>query len=196
MLGCCWGGCWNNTFPKYNLCHVYVPSVKKESSELKGLVTVAEKFASGVNSFCSVVADRGASRRFAGSVSQALRGTGTSGFYSHRSTKLRYSSSCVTARPEACILLHKTQPKGEAKANRRVGRAFALPVEHSFEVWILQQGHPPRPRPPSRQPETLSLPPRNRSDRTLLISRRPAGDKSVCVALAMQEPGSLYTPPY
>ena len=35
-------------------------------------MTGAEKFASGVNSFCSVVADRGPSRRFAGSVSQAL----------------------------------------------------------------------------------------------------------------------------
>ena len=49
-------------------------SVKKESSELKGLVTGAEKFASGVKSFYSVVADRGAAQRVQALRSQCVPG--------------------------------------------------------------------------------------------------------------------------
>ena len=33
ILGCCWGGCWNNTFPKYKpMPCLFTMSVKKESS--------------------------------------------------------------------------------------------------------------------------------------------------------------------
>ena len=45
--------------------------IKESSEELKGLVTCAEKCASGVNSLEPVVADQGASGCFAASVSQA-----------------------------------------------------------------------------------------------------------------------------
>ena len=42
---------------------IYHVSEKGKLRALKGLVTGAEKFASGVNSFRSVVADRGAAQR-------------------------------------------------------------------------------------------------------------------------------------
>ena len=32
MLGCCWSGCWNNTFPNL-VCHVYVPCQWKRKAQ-------------------------------------------------------------------------------------------------------------------------------------------------------------------